>query len=254
MNNNNEPKTDGSSYVTVGTKIDRVMMERLRRFCEATGTTPYSVIQYAVEMIVRYCDSPTDLSPEMAKMMTLFEGMIGWKDSFNLADPAMKPDIVEATYYLKDERIAKGVRCVHVSKPYFGTPVYTLNTQEMLEQMVCVNFPGLYRRLRAAATELETGSVLETVLTLVNDYLAGRDEREMSEIFGDNQRSEYGRKAVDAPFVRHHRREMDDLFETTDLDSCPDDVPLPDCEDPETCEDHVVDVDDIIASIENGTL
>ena len=274
-------KNNNRNYVSIATKVKRETLERFRIICTRMQKAPYEVLQLVVDTLVRYCDEPTSMSPDMEALIHIFEDLAGWKESFNLADPTARPTVSEATYYLTDADGERGgVRGVLVRTPFMGEADYTYNVTAILERCICLLFPSIYRRLRSAASELDTSSAVETIDRLLSDYLAGSDDRTLSSIFSDNRRSEYGRTAVDAPYVRHNRRDMETLFgnddPAPDYDSCPDDIPLPDNEQQTTTiEDEyeakldavmaeyeqritdsaqLDDVDSIIEQIENGTL
>lgn len=193
-------KTD--KYKVINTKISPEAYAKIYRLAQKLGMKPYEMLQMCVDTLVRYMDDRHNLSPEMERMMLVFEDMVGWKQALNLAAPAPHATIAEATYYLTAEGKA-GIRAVHVTEPFFGNWHETENIQLILERTIENLAPELYRRLRAMCVSYEAQSVLELLQHLVDaQTIMDLDHEEVRQSFqdcnrGDNCKSvEYGQRTV----------------------------------------------------------
>lgn len=195
----------------VGTKISIPFWRRLQHIMTKKGLrSPYGIIQNFLDVFVRYTDDKHNLTPEMEALMGSFEHCDGWDNNFTLADPFTDPEISEATYYLRDKG-KKGVRTVHVEKPFFGQWAQTWNVQQILEKFLCLTFPQLYMRLRALAVIKGCNSILELLINIVNEGESEADKAEFRKPFEDADRSEWGRQPNSQPYKIHHRRTVEEV-------------------------------------------
>lgn len=199
----------------VGTKMNLPFYRRFVRVLNKIGVSGYSFFQNCAEVLVRNVDSKHNLTPEMEKAMATFENCEGWKNNFNLADPTTNPEIAEATYYLRDAN-KKGVRVVHVEKPFFKEWTQTWNVQQILEKFLCLTFPQLYKRLRYIAVCRQCASIFELLISVVTELESEENKRELREPFEDANRSEWGKTPMTQPYKIKHHRTVDEI-ETPDL-------------------------------------
>lgn len=203
---------DKGKFVTVAGKVSAWNYWRLSRILRKRGLNIYQMIQNFCDSIVRNMDDRHNLTPESEKIMATFEHMIGWKDNFNLADPNVKPEVSEATYYLTDEDGKKGVRVMHVEKPFFGQWTQNFNIQQILERFMCLTFPGLYRRLRFIAVCRQCASIFELLTVIVGELEEEERKKELLEDFEDAARGDWGQKPHEHPYRRRHEKSEDTLF------------------------------------------
>ena len=194
-------------YQTVATKISNLAYERLNKIARKKGLTIYELIQMVCDTLIRYMDDRHNLTPEMERAMSIFEHMIGWQGAFNLADPTVAPEVCEATYYLTADG-KKGVRAVHVEKPFFGHWRENENIQQILERTIELLSPQRYRRLRALAVELDCTSLLDLFDHLIDYHTHEQDAAAPRHEFEDADRSEFGKKPVSTAYKRHHKQDM----------------------------------------------
>ena len=198
------------NYKEVQTKISIPIYRRLRRVLDKIGVTLYALIQNFIDVIIRFCDDRHNLTPETDALMSAFEGAEGWDKQFNLADFTTSPEIAEATYYLRDHD-KKGVRVVHVERPFFGQWTQTFNVKQILEKFLCLTFPHLYKRLRFIAVCRDCNSILELLYSLVNDLESEENRREFRKPFEDAERSEWGRYINQPRYKIKHRHTVDEM-------------------------------------------
>lgn len=207
---------DEGNVVSVAGKISAWSYGRIMRILKAKKLNIYQMIQNFCDTIIRYMDDKHNRTPEVERAMNTFEHMIGWEENFNLSDPNTKPEISEATYYLSDftnDKAKKGVRVVHVERPFFGKWTQTFNVQQILERFMCLTFPSLYRRLRFIAVCRECTSILELLIDIVGELEREEDKREMMQPFEDADRGDFGQHVhTDHNRKRPYEARQDTLF------------------------------------------
>jgi len=197
-------QTEEGNYVSVAGKISTWCYGRLMRLLNKRGINTYQMIQNTCASMVKHMDDRHNLTPESEKVVGVFEGMVGWEDNFNLADPNAKPEVCEATYYMNDKDGKKGVVVMHVERPFFGQWKQNFNVQQILERFLCLTFPQLYKRMRFIAVARQCASIFELLLDVVAELEEEEKKREMLEDFEDNDRGDFGQKPGDT----HYRRKM----------------------------------------------
>ena len=205
-------KDDEGKFVTVAGKVSTWCYGRLSRILRKRGLNIYQMIQNFCDSIVRNMDDRHNLTPESEKIMATFEHMIGWEDNFNLGDPNVKPEVSEATYYLTDEDGKKGVRVMHVEKPFFGRWTQNFNIQQILERFMCLTFPQLYKRMRFIAVCRQCASIFELLTEIVAELEEEEKKKELLEDFEDANRGDWGQKPHEHPYRRRHEKSDDTLF------------------------------------------
>ena len=203
---------DEGKFVTVAGKVSAWCYGRLSRILRKRGLNIYQMIQNFCDSIVRNMDDRHNLTPESEKIMATFEHMIGWEDNFNLGDPNVKPEVSEATYYLTDEDGKKGVRVMHVEKPFFGQWTQNFNIQQILERFMCLTFPQLYKRMRFIAVCRQCASIFELLTEIVAELEEEEKKKELLEDFEDADRGDWGQKPHEHPYRRRHEKSDDTLF------------------------------------------
>ena len=200
------------------TKVSKETYDALKRIERKQGVSIYGIIQNMCDCIRRYTEDRTRLSPMVEKAMNILEHMIGWRNNFNVADPNADPEISEATYYLNDKNGKKGIRVVHVERPFFGDWKQTFNLQQILERFMCLTFPSLYRRLRYIAYCRQCTSILELLLEIVGELEREEDKKDLQQPFEDATRSEFGQDIKYGQRTkRKHHKEIDSMFNDEDL-------------------------------------
>ena len=199
-------------FQVVNTKISLWSYERLMRLLKKKKLNFYQFVQNICDCFIRNMDDKHNLTPETEKVMATFEHAIGWEDNFIIADPKAKPEIAEATYYMTEKTGKRGVRVVHVEKPFFGKWTQNFNIQQILERFMCLTFPGLYRRLRFIAVCRECASIFELLTEIVGELEEEERKKELLEDFEDANRGDWGHKPHEHPYRRRHEKSDDTLF------------------------------------------
>lgn len=199
------------------TKVSKDTYDALKRIERKQGVSIYGIIQNMCDCIRRYTEERTRLSPMVEKAMNMLEHMIGWQDNFNVADPNAAPEISEATYYLNDKNGKKGIRVVHVERPFFGEWKQTMNLQQILDRFMHLTFPSLHRRLSFIAECRECNSILELLIDIVGELEREEEKRDLAQPFEDAQRSDFGKAVEYGQRTRRKKhQDIDSLFDKED--------------------------------------
>lgn len=207
-------QSNDENYVVVATKLSPEANARLEMIARARRMKKYELIQMMCDVIIRYCDKSHNLSREIELVMSVFEHMIGWEGAFNLAEPHSSPEIVEATYYLTSPD-KKGVRAVHVERPFFGEWTQNYNIQEILEKTINMLVPERYQRLRQVAIDMGATSLLQVIDELIDNHTQAADMDAIRQEFEDADRSDWGIKPAKQPYKRR-RKDNNNLLFTDD--------------------------------------
>lgn len=203
--------TQEGKYEMLQTKVSPEAYRRMKSIERKKGITDYGLIQMVVDTLIRYMDDRHNLTPEMEQAMSIFEHMEGWSNALNLADPTVENIVGEAIYFLYDEEgKKKGVRGVHVVKPFFGNWTEDENIQHIIERVFCLLIPERYRRLRLLAAELGCSSQLELLDYFIDHFSKEADLRELRRDFEDADRAENGRPLAYGQRTRRKKHQSPD--------------------------------------------
>ena len=213
-------------YEMMQTKVSPETFERIKQIEAKLHLKAYGLIQNMVDCIVRYMDDRHNLTPEIEQAMSIFEHLIGWADALNLADPTVKKEVAEAVYFLEDPQgTKKGVRAVHVTRPYFDEWKQDYNVQHILDRTIRLLFPDVYKRLLKVMEHLDFKSITEFLNFVVDHFQEEADIEELRNLFEDAARAEntkdieYGQRTK-----RTKRQDIEKtpgLFDLEDLDFSP---------------------------------
>ena len=208
------------------TKVSPETFERIKQIEAKLHLKAYGLIQNMVDCIVRYMDDRHNLTPEIEQAMSIFEHLIGWADALNLADPTVKKEVAEAVYFMEDPQgVKKGVRAVHVTRPYFDEWKQDYNVQHILDRTIRLLFPDVYKRLLKVMEHLDFKSITEFLNFVVDHFQEEADIEELRNLFEDAARAEntkdieYGKRTK-----RTKRQDIEKqrgLFDLEDLDFQP---------------------------------
>lgn len=205
---------DEGHFIPIATKIAPYAYERFKRLCKAKGISEYAVGQMAFDAIIRYMDDAHNLTPEMERMMLVFEHMIGWENALNICDPATEKEIGEAIYFLYDANgKKKGTRAVHVKRPFFGNWEQDVNVQHIIERCISLLFPERYKRLRQLAPELKCTSILDILDYMISYHSKEADDAAIRKEFEDAARHDFGQKWQECERPKNRRDITPNMFE-----------------------------------------
>ena len=221
-----------SKYVTVATKVSRDTANILNSIAEAKGIQIYELMQLVIQFIVRAGSTQHNLSDEIRRLLIMFTTQPGWKDAYNLCDPTAENSICQQILIMS-QKGRKGFGAVMIDRPIMGSCTQTECVDDIVERTIEVCMPGVYRRLRSLAVEMECHSLSDLLILLTDSAtvqaLEDSDRREMEEAA---DYVESGKSKPLSPwksrYVRHHRRDPDGLANDKRVQTIrfePDDVP-----------------------------
>lgn len=209
MANTKTPRHD--SYVVVATKIHKTMATALDVIAKNNETTIYELLQNVCALFVKMMGNPDTLSAELASAIRLFEHIMQYPDSMNLADPTVQYRVKQAIYFV-GAKGKSGAEPVLVTEPFMSNEAEVdYNVQRIIEAFLQTAAPSIYRRLVALGVDLECNSLYETLDKVIDMAGADPNEAEIVGLFQDNQRSQSGRLPVSSPYKRHPNRNMETL-------------------------------------------
>lgn len=196
---------EGKKFESIITKVCPHTYRIIKRIEKHKGISNYLFLQMALDTFARYTDDRHNLSPEMERVMSMFEKMDGWADALNLADPTVDKVVGEAIYFLYDGEGKKhGVRAVHITKPFFGNWTEDVNILHIVERVFKLLLPELYKRMVQESTELGYDNIVEFIRYLIMEYTKDRDSEAIRKEFEDNARGDFGQERHEGgPYKRH---------------------------------------------------
>ena len=205
---------DNDKYQVLNTKVSIETYKRIKKLERAGKLNVYQFGQMFWDTIVRFMDDRHNLTPEMERIMSVFEHTVGWKEAFNLADQNVEKVIAEAIYFIVDADGKKhGARAVHVSRPFFGQWTQNYNITQIIERLLELCVPERYKRMGYTMGEMGCTSLLDFIDRLILLHANDSDIEAIRKEFEDADRGDFGQKPHSgAPYRRHHAKTMD-LFD-----------------------------------------
>ena len=192
-----QKQKDGS--YTVSVKMSAQQVELLNAICNALGVNSYQIFQMFFYTLMRASSPIHELSPEIHKLMTLMETEASWANAFNIANPN-ELDVAQAVLILQ-QKDKKGFGAVMVDKPFFSEARQTECVDDIVERVIQVALPGIYKRLKKLYNVMEVDSLSELLLLMLDaqttDLLGEQDAIEMKgEAMYDarGRKIEYGKR------------------------------------------------------------
>lgn len=187
----------------LNTKVTPTAYRIFKEACDKRGLTPYSFLQMCIDALLRTMDCEHEVTPELERIIAMFDGMDEWRKRWSLASPNAVPDVQEATYYLRDETNRHGgLKGVLVKRDIKGRMKFTYNSAEVLERCLCLLFPRFYIRLRLHISDGSYGSALELLQDWERKASEAEDDEMLRALFSDNERGDWGQKPNETQYKR----------------------------------------------------
>lgn len=161
MKNNNVER-----FEQLGTKIDPAMAKVLNAVCDVLKVDVYHMLQWFAYVMIRAASPLHNLDPRVRKLMTLLESEAGWQTAFNQCNPDKLK--VSQVVIIMEQEGHKGFGATMVDKPFMSEAKQTECVDDILERLVQVTMPGVYKRLRRMEKQLGTDSLMDTLLTMLD--------------------------------------------------------------------------------------
>ena len=211
-NNKTENKT-----MQLQTKVSPEVYARLEAIGDKYGFSIFQLLRMLLDCIIRFMDDQHNLSEDLQRVIRMFDDMKSWGKSICLADNDQEL-VIDGVIYIMRAKGNAGYRVAMVERPkwkdteegrkYEGTETY--NVQLILERVVEIINPNLYKHLRQLAVdEFHTESVYDTISTIVNLYQPNQSEDEFRKEFEDNDWHKGAKMHDDKRIQRRHSHSMD---------------------------------------------
>jgi hypothetical protein len=198
-------------YESIATKISAEQKKKLDSVLGKLGMNYYQWFQWMAEITIRIFDDRHQLTPEMSKMIQLYQMIPGWKDPTTFLDPNCEPQVEQAVY-LMNTKGKQGLKAVLVKRGWIdGEWSMTENVIEIVEHIIEVCLPQSYKMLRRRMTELGCNRVFECLLKLADEATDSNFDNEIQELFSDNDRGDFGQKPQSVRTKQRKRVGVEDM-------------------------------------------
>lgn len=116
---------------------------------------------------MRLTITPHDVTPDMARLLTVLNMDAGWQQSFNHANPS-NVEVAQVIMILEQKDRHKA-SAVMIDKPFFGESQQTENSNDILERIIEVTQQGIYRQIRLLGAELGCERFADIITTLIQE-------------------------------------------------------------------------------------
>jgi hypothetical protein len=186
-------KEETKRFEQLGTKIDPAVAEVLNACCDALQVDVYHLLQWFAYVIVKAASPMHGLDPRILKLMALLDSDVGWQTAFNIANPDSL-NVSQVVLILEQEG-HKGFGAVMIDKPFFAEAQQTECVDDILERVLKVLTPGVYKKLLRMEKWMDCESMLDTLLTMIDaQSLLLTEEENRFEMKGDAMYDARGRK------------------------------------------------------------
>lgn len=192
-----------SELKTVATKVTPHCHELLERICAKRNVSIYNLLSMFIDIIIRYMDDRHNLSTEIERAITLFDDFPLKRKMLCIADSMDSLEAITAVYIL-GSRSRQGQKAVLVERDAFDRLTEDWNTSHIIDKVMNVCCPSLYKKLRIKAIALHVDTVFAVIeynmhiAETEDDLTALRDE------FEDCRRTDFGQTPAD-PVVKSKR-------------------------------------------------
>ena len=188
---------DGGN-ATFSVKVTQATYDLVNILCEGLqhSTNGNDLFKVFIRTFIESARHDGPLSEDMKTFLNLLKIEPGWHKAFNFADASATTEVAQVILILQQEG-KKGFGLTMIDKPWMGEPTQTMCVDDILERVLKVSMPGLYKRLAAIGDKCCSNSMRET-LTLICEYMLDylKKEEDQAELPGYGEHHDYG-KAIE---------------------------------------------------------
>ena len=192
---------------TFAVKVSKDVYDLVNILCEGLqhGTNGNDLMKKFIQTFIESAKHDGSLSEEMKTFLNLLKIEPGWHKAFNFADASAVTEVAQVILILQQSG-HHGFGLVMIDKPFMGEPTETRCVDDILERVMKVSMPGLYKRLDLIGEKFCCTSMRET-LTLLCEYMTDylKKEEDQAELPGYGEHHDYGRAMDD---VRKYKRKQ----------------------------------------------
>ena len=207
MKDEQQKQVTEGGHATFSVKVTQAMYDLVNILCEGLqhGTNGNDLFRMFIQTFIESAKHDGPISPDMQHFLNLLKIEPGWHKAFNFADTTNQKRIAQIVLILEQPG-RKGFGMVKIDRPYIPgkKPYMTYCVDDILERIIKVAMPGLYKKLDKVGKRLYCGTMRET-LTLLCEYMSDYLQREedQAELPGYGEHHDYG-KAIE--YGKKHKR------------------------------------------------
>ena len=205
MKDEQQKQVQEGGHATFSVKMPQAMYDLVNILCEGLqhGTNGNDLFRMFIQTFIESAKHDGPISPDMQHFLNLLKIEPGWHKAFNFADVTAQTEVAQVILILQ-QKGKHGFGLTMIDKPFMGEPVETRCVDDILERIIKVAMPGLYKKLDKVGKRLYCGTMRET-LTLLSEYMDDSldKEEEQNELPGYGEHHDYG-KAIE--YGKKHKR------------------------------------------------
>lgn len=196
--------TEGG-HATFSVKMPQAMYDLVNILCEGLqhGTNGNDLFRMFIQSFIESAKHDGPLSDDMKTFLNMLKLEPGWHKAFNFADVTAQTEVAQVILILQ-QADKHGFGLTMIDKPFMGEPTETRCVDDILERVIKVSMPGLYKKLEHVGKRLYCETMRETLTLLsehMNDTLDKEEDRQ--ELPGYGEYHDFG-KAVE--YGKKHKR------------------------------------------------
>lgn len=159
----------------------------------AHGTNGNDLLKMFIHAFIESARHDGPVSPEIRTFLNLLKLDPSWHKAFNFADVTARSEIAQVILILQQPG-RHGFGLTMIDRPFMDDARMTRCVDDILERLVNVAMPGLYRKLRFIIEKLECGSLREALIILCEEKAELiLNESDQAELPGYGDRHDFGR-------------------------------------------------------------
>ena len=204
-------------FELVQTKVPTHIKQLLDILAKQRGMSTYELLQLLINGFITAAKANGPLSPQMKMLLEVLQTDTSWKGAFSFTGLSGSTDIEQVILIMRQRdqagRAKPGFGIAMIDHPFCGGTTMTLCVDDILERVMKVSMPGLYKKLEKIGGRLCCTSHRET-LTLLSEYMDDsiNKEEELSELPGYGEYHEYGKRIeYERKYKRKHHKSPDSI-------------------------------------------
>lgn len=210
----------------LGTKVRDEYAQFIENMAARYGDTTSDILGNFVQTIIRMSNRNIRTTPEMRHMIAKFDKQWGSEAPANLGILEQNKLEIQDAIYRVSQKGRKGCKMLMLERGMFDSREHAIiNSAKIIERVLETECPTIYRTLDAVISETEDDTILDKLITLLNQHAEDAIENEIEQMFLDADRADNGRAVsqqqkykkkyhydVDAEHDKRQKIQQADLF------------------------------------------
>lgn len=206
-------KQKNKGYSVISTKVSPETADQLDAICLAMGVDKYHIFQWFVQALVRMASPHHQLSPDIQKLMAVLESSVSWQKAFNICAPRKEIDISQMVLILQ-QKDKEGFGAIMLDKPFMGECRQSECVDDIIERTIEVCLPGVYRRLRRLAVDMDCQSISDLLITLIDSQsILDLDKENAAQMQGPSNFHDFGKEVSYGERTKQKKRKGVDMYD-----------------------------------------